>query len=299
MVVLTVWPADAPPVRFDGRIWIRTGPRRDTATAQDERILNEKRRSRDRSFDTHPIRGCPIDELNRVVFEQEYLPQAVAADVLEANARSYEQRLASMGMIASLDDPTPTVVGVLAVGKSPRSWVPCAYVQFLRIRGTALSDPVIDEAEIDGTLDQVLRRLDDKLKALLAQAVDFAGPTTTETRESAYPLVALQQLARNAVLHRTYENTTAPVRVYWFDDRIEISNPGGPYGIVTAQNFGRAGLADYRNPVIAAVLKTLGFVQRFGAGIATANKALADNGNAPVEFQVEPTYVLATIRRAP
>lgn len=299
MVVLTVWPADAPPVRFDGRIWIRTGPRRDTATAQDERILNEKRRSRDRSFDTHPIRGCLIDELNRVVFEQEYLPQAVAADVLEANARSYEQRLASMGMIASLDDPTPTVVGVLAVGKSPRSWVPCAYVQFLRIRGTALSDPVIDEAEIDGTLDQVLRRLDDKLKALLAQAVDFAGPTTIETRESAYPLVALQQLARNAVLHRTYENTSAPVRVYWFDDRIEISNPGGPYGIVTAQNFGRAGLADYRNPVIAAVLKTLGFVQRFGAGIATANKALANNGNAPVEFQVEPTYVLATIRRAP
>lgn len=299
MVVLTVWPADAPPVRFDGRIWIRTGPRRDTATAQDERILNEKRRSRDRSFDTHPIRGCPIDELNRVVFEQEYLPQAVAADVLEANERSYEQRLASMGMIASLDDPTPTVVGVLAVGKSPRSWVPCAYVQFLRIRGTALSDPVIDEAEIDGTLDQVLRRLDDKLKALLAQAVDFAGPTTIETRESAYPLVALQQLARNAVLHRTYENTSAPVRVYWFDDRIEISNPGGPYGIVTAQNFGRAGLADYRNPVIAAVLKTLGFVQRFGAGIATANKALANNGNAPVEFQVEPTYVLATIRRAP
>lgn len=299
MVVLTVWPADAPPVRFDGRIWIRTGPRRDTAMAQDERILNEKRRSRDRSFDTHPIRGCPIDELNRVVFEQEYLPQAVAADVLEANARSYEQRLASMGMIASIDDPTPTVVGVLAVGKSPRSWVPCAYVQFLRIRGPALSDPVIDEAEIDGTLDQVLRRLDDKLKALLAQAVDFAGPTTTETRESTYPLVALQQLARNAVLHRTYENTTAPVRVYWFDDRIEISNPGGPYGIVTAQNFGRAGLADYRNPVIAAVLKTLGFVQRFGAGIATANKALADNGNAPVEFQVEPTYVLATIRRAP
>ena len=51
--------------------------------------------------------------------------------------------------------------------------------------------------------------------------------------------------------------------------------------------------------MIAAVLKTLGFVQRFGAGIATANKALADNGNAPVEFQVEPTYVLATIRRAP
>lgn len=298
MAVITVWPADAPPVRFDGRICIRIGPRRGWATAQDERILNEKRRSKDRPFDTHPIRGCPIDELNRVVFEHEYLPQAVAADVLVANERSYEQRLASMGMIASVDDPTPTVVGLLTVGNSPRSWVPCAYVQFLRIKGTELSDPVVDEAEIDGTLDQVLRRLDEKLKATVAVAVDFTGETTTEVRTSAYPLVALQQLTRNAVLHRSYEDTRAPVRVYWFDDRIEISNPGGPYGVVTRDNFGRPGVADYRNPAIATVLKTLGFVQRFGAGISTANKALTANGNPEVEFQVEPTYVLACVRRA-
>ena len=121
MAVITVWPADSPPVRFDGRIWIRIGPRRGQASAQDERILNEKRRFLDRAFDTQPVRGCPLSELNRVVFEQEYLPQAVASDVLEANGRSYEERLASMGMIASVDDPTPTVVGILTLGKSPRS----------------------------------------------------------------------------------------------------------------------------------------------------------------------------------
>jgi ATP-dependent DNA helicase RecG len=44
MAVVTVWPADAPPVRFDGRIWIRIGPRRGLASAQDERVLSEKRR---------------------------------------------------------------------------------------------------------------------------------------------------------------------------------------------------------------------------------------------------------------
>ena len=40
-----------------------------------------------------------------------------------------------------------------------------------------------------------------------------------------------------AVMHRvqlnTHESTNAPVRVYWYDDRIEISNPGGRYGNVT------------------------------------------------------------------
>jgi ATP-dependent DNA helicase RecG len=299
MAVMTVWPADAPPVRYDGRVWIRIGPRRGLASAQDERVLNEKRRYRDRSFDTHPIAGSSLDDLSRSYFEAEYLPQAVARDVLEINGRSYEERLASLGMIASLDDPTPTVVGILALGKSPRTWVPSAYVQFLRIRGTQWGDPVVDEQEIDGNLATMLRRLDDKLKASLAVSVDFTSGTTTEVRAASYPLSALQQLTRNAVMHRTYEGTNAPVRVYWFDDRIEINNPGGPYGAVTEENFGRPGVNDYRNPVLAGVLKTLGFVQRFGFGIAEARRALLANGNSAPEFHAKPTLVLATIRKAP
>lgn len=296
VAVIRVWPADSPPVRFDGRIWIRIGPRRAIATAQEERVLNEKRRHRDRTFDTHPIQGCPLEELNRVVFDHEYLPQAIAADVLAANARSYEERLASTGMIASVDDPTPTVVGLLTVGKSPRTWVPCAYVQFLRIRGTQWGDPVADAQEMDGTLDLTLRRLDDKIKATLAVSVDFNSGTTTEIRSTPYPLSALQQLVRNAVMHRTYEGTNAPVRIYWFDDRIEITSPGGPFGAVTTENFGRPGVSDYRNPSIAAVLKTLGFVQRFGFGIAEARRSLQENGNPELAFQIEPTVVLATVR---
>lgn len=299
VAVVTVWPAFAPPVRYEGRIWIRTGPRRGNASGQDERILNEKRRYGDRTFDTHPIQGCTLSELNRPVFENEYLPSAVAADVLEANGRSYEQRLASMGMIASIDDPTPTVIGLLTVGKSPRSWIPCSYIQFLRIHGTEWGDPVIDAQEIDGTLDTMLRRLDEKIKATLAVSVDFTSGTTREIRSSPYPFTSLQQLVRNGVLHRTYENTNAPVRIYWFDDRIEIHSPGGPYGIVTKETFGNPGTNDYRNPAIATALKNLGYVQRFGFGIAQARKAMEENGNPPLEFEVQPNIVLATLRKVP
>src|ERR1039457_1661043 len=120
IAVVTVWPADAPPVRFKGRIWIRTGPRRGIASAQDERILNEKRRYRDRHFEAHPVSPCTLADLNRANFENDYLPNAFAADVLAANARSYEQRPASCGMIASVDDPIPTVLGLLCIGTSPR-----------------------------------------------------------------------------------------------------------------------------------------------------------------------------------
>ena len=130
----------------------------------------------------------------------------------------------------------------------------------------------------------------------MAVPVDFTSGTTTEVRSIPYPLTALQQLTRNAVMHRSYENTNAPVRVYWFDDRIEIHNPGGPFGAVTQENFGRPGVSDYRNPVLAGVLKNLGFVQRFGFGIAAARKAMAANGNPPPEFHVEANNVLAILR---
>ena len=296
VAVVTVWPADAPPVRFKGRIWIRTGPRRDTASAQDERVLNERRRYRDLHFEAHPISPCTLADLSRGIFENEYLPSAVAPDVLAANARSYEQRLASCGMIASVDEAIPTVLGLLCVGTSPRTWISGSYIQFLRIRGTKLTDPVVDELEISGTISDILRRIDEKLSAHLSISVDFTSQER-EVRTSAYPLVALQQLTRNAVMHRTYENTSAPVRVYWFDDRIEISNPGGPYGSVTKQNFGQAGRTDYRNPQLAAAFKVLGYAQRFGAGIAIAREVLAQNGNPPPDFQIEEHFVAVIIRQ--
>ncbi len=66
---------------------------------------------------------------------------------------------------------------------------------------------------------------------------------------------------------------------------------------MTTENFGQPGLTDYRNPNLADAMKTLGFVQRFGIGIAIAQKELYKNGNPPIEFQVTNSSVLAVIRR--
>lgn len=295
MAVITALPADSPPVRYKGRIWIRVGPRRGIASAQDERILNEKRRFRDRPFDVQPVMSATLDDLDQVRFETEYLPAAVPLDVLEANDRNVAQRLAATKMVASADQPIPTVLGLLVIGKTTRSYLSGAYVQFLRIEGTELSQPIVDEALIDGTLADVVRQLEEKLVSHNRTRVEFtSGPL--EQRTSLYPLVALQQLVRNAILHRTYEGTNAPVRVYWYDDRIEILSPGGPYGEVTPENFGTPGLADYRNPNLAEAMRVLGYVQKFGAGIATARSALMRNGNPQPEFRVDQGYVLAVVR---
>lgn len=296
IAVVTVMPSDMPPVKYEGRIWVRTGSRRSIANEQEERILNERRRHKTLPFDIYPIPTANISDLSRIIFESEYLPAAFAVDVLETNGRSYEERLASCKMIVSPDDTTPTVLGLLALGKSPQDFLPGAYIQFLRIDGTELSDAVIDEEEIKGALVEVLRRAEEKLKAHNRTAVNIVSAPTHMT-DSPYPAAALQQVLYNAVLHRTYESTHAPVRVYWFNDRIEIGSPGGPYGNVTVDNFGKPGITDYRNPNIADVLKTFGFVQAFGRGIAVARKEMERNGNPELAFDLNQSTVVCILRK--
>jgi ATP-dependent DNA helicase RecG len=237
-----------------------------------------------------------LGDLSRLRFEQEYLPKAFAPDVLEANDRSYEQRLAACRMIVSADDPRPTILGLLVLGQRPRDFLPNAYIQFLRIDGAQFSDPIIDAQEIDGTVGPMVYRLDDKLLSHNRIRVDIATGRT-EQRTADYPLAALQQLTRNAVMHRTYEATNAPIRVFWFEDRIEIFSPGGPFGEVTVENFGQPGLTDYRNRYLAEAMNVYGLVQRFGVGISMAQKELAQNGNPPVQFEVQPTVVQCIVRK--
>ena len=55
--------------------------------------------------------------------------------------------------------------------------IPNAYIQFLRIDGTTLSDPIKDAEDVDGPLGQIISRLDQKLEAHIQTAVDLtSGP---------------------------------------------------------------------------------------------------------------------------
>jgi ATP-dependent DNA helicase RecG len=298
MAVVTVMPSDMPPVKYDGRIWIRTGSRRAIANGQEERILNEKRLFRNLPFDLQPVPPARISDLSKSIFENEYLPAAFAPDVLEANGRSYEERLATCKMIVSAEDTTPTVLGLLAIGKISQDFLPGAYIQFLKIDGSELADPVVDEENIGGAISELLRRTEEKLRSHNRTHVDVSSAPTHRITWS-YPPVAIQQVLYNAVLHRTYEGTNAPVRVYWFTDRIEIHSPGGPYGNVTSSNFGTPGITDYRNPNLVAVLRNFGFIQAFGRGIAITRMEMEKNGNPPPQFEVNQSAVICILRSEP
>ena len=131
-----------------------------------------------------------------------------------------------------------------------------------------------------------MNEIEDLLKANNQTSVDFTSGRV-EVQRPDYPIVALQQIVRNAILHRSYENTNAPCGSIGF----VIASKFRTRAALTARSRNRTsaqpGAYDYRNPNLAAAMKDLGYVQRFGFGIATARRELEKNGNPPLEFQVE------------
>jgi ATP-dependent DNA helicase RecG len=174
---------------------------------------------------------------------------------------------------------------------------PDARIRFLRVDGTRTTDPLRVDKEVGGRLDDVLWRLTELVEINVAVHTSIDASSRKQRRPD-YPGVALKELAHNAVMHRSYEGTSLPVRIYWFTDRIEIHSPGGLSGLLTAMNFG-TGPTEYRNPLVAEIMHHLGCAQRFGLGIPLARERLKANGNPEPEFVFEPTAVLVTVRPAP
>lgn len=292
VAVVEVHPSDMPPVRFNGQTWIRIGPRRGIATIQEERVLTERQVAGVRTFDQRRCLGATLDDLLTDTFTSEYLPRVVDRDVLAQNQRSIEQQLASLRLF-DLAVQIPTYAAILIFGRDPLEFIPGGFIQFARFDGLTLADPVQDRKEITGNLQTQLLQLDNLLPLQIRTARRFSEGLQHEDHPD-YPRVAVREIALNAIMHRAYEGTNAPVRINWFTDRVEIQNPGGLYGNVNRDNYQH--VSDYRNPVIAEAMKGLGYVERFGIGIARANAALEANGNPEAEYQFEQTYVLVTLR---
>ena len=84
-------------------------------------------------------------------------------------------------------------------------------------------------------------------------------------------------------MHRDMQSNT-PLRFYEFASHLEILNAGGLYGNARPENF--PSVNDYRNPLVASAMKTLGYVTMFNRGVGQVQTDLKENGNQPAEFNV-------------
>jgi len=185
LAVVVVHASSSPPVRHDGRIWVRVGPTTRVASPEEELRLSERRRTANLPFDVQPIAGAQLADLDLERFRHDYLPNAVAPDVLEENHREVIQQLAALRLVTP--DGQPTLVGILVLSNDPLRFVPGAYVQFVRFDGPELSDPIIAQQRISGPLQQLLRRLDDVIDANIRTGLSRSRTSAwrpTETRRS-------------------------------------------------------------------------------------------------------------------
>lgn len=291
VAVVQVEPSENPPVRFEGRTWIRVGPRRAIATAAEEDRLVERRQWLNIPRDMRSLSGARLEDLDLKRFQLEYLPLAFGREILDANGRTVEEQLRSLRLVDR--EGRPNTAAILAVGLDPTFWLPGAYIQFLAVAGTDLSTAVRDQKRLTGTIGDQLRQLDELIDLLI---VTPATISAVREEEPSYPAIALQQVVRNAVLHRDYHNSNSPIRVTWYSDRVEIVSPGGPFGGVNRDNFAQPGVADYRNPTVAEVMRTLGFAERFGVGLQIVRATMERNGNPPPEYRLEDHFVHVTLR---
>lgn len=292
IIVVEVQPSDMPPVRYDGRVWIRRGPRKAKANEQEERILTEKRLHHARSFDLRPCLGCGRDEVVMDLFQLTYRNAAIAPEILEENDRDMLLQMASLGLWSS-NESCATNAGAILFAQDPLTWFPGAVIQYVRYEGDDLASEVQDERRFVGDLISVLREIDNFVNTMFSSQ---PVPTSAlkETNRTPYPMQAIRELLMNAVMHRDYASNSQ-IRFYRFSDRIEIQSPGGLYGSVTAESFPDQN--DYRNPKIAEAMKNLGYVNQFGRGIALAQRFLGENENPPAEFDIsQSTFFLATMR---
>lgn len=282
VVAVEVKPSPYPPVRYDGRCWIRIGPRRAIANVAEENILIERRASYAKTYDLIPALGATAKDISEEYFSLSYLPLAMDEETLQRNGRSTIQKMAALRFWDTSHD-CPTNAGILIFGLNPLFYLPGAYIQYVRFKGEQMTDEVEFEKRFSGALITELKSIDDFIKNNIIKERAVRQDSFQEILIKNYSYWALRELTMNAIMHRNYESNS-PIYIYEFSSRIEIVNPGGLYGDVTPQNFPHA--SDYRNVVIAESMKRLGYVNRFNYGVQNATKELEANGNGSPVFDL-------------
>ena len=172
-----------------------------------------------------------------------------------------------------LKDNRLTLGGLLFFGKKPQKYRPAFCVKAVSFFGNELAGTQYrDSQEIMGTVpkmfDEVMYFFNRNLHHT-QQGQNFNKDGILEISET-----ALQELVQNALTHRDY-SVNAPIRVFIFDNRIEIISPGCLPNSLTIENI-KMGNAVVRNNLIVSYSSKLMLYKGLGSGIVRALKMQPD-----------------------
>lgn len=277
---------DKPYFDKNGVIWLKAGA--------DKRRVNSKEELR-RLFQT-------TDQ-----FHADELPTRASLDALdELRFRdflrdTYDQRLPArpadrLRLLANMnlatDDGALNLAGLLLFGEQPERFKPQFVVKAVKYPGNDIHTSKYDDTEdFSGPLRRVF---DDALAFVLRNMRKVqAGRGVNSPGVAEIPTAVFEELLVNALVHRDYL-ISAPIRLFIFDNRIEIISPGTLPNNLTIENI-RAGNSNLRNPILASfVAKGLLPYRGLGSGVPRALEAWPD-----IEFRDdrEGGLFIVTVRR--
>lgn len=181
-------------------------------------------------------------------------------------------------------------IAVLLFGKNPSKFIPQGIITCVLYKGKDKAF-IIDKK--DFTSD-IISNYNDAISFLyknlrLKYDIKGFGPRK-EILE--IPEEALKEAVVNAICHRDYSEKGAVIQIDIFDDKVEISNPGGL--IIKESDFGRKSLS--RNPALFGLLQRIELVEHVGSGISRIRDSLRKAGLPEPKFEFT-TFFTVTFAR--
>lgn len=212
-------------------------------------------------FDESPIEDTSLEDLD---FDK----LSALIPTLDKQDKSSAKNVATLMDFKILNgikmSPKITVAGWLCFAKKTieKNQFRNAYIEFQVFQGSTRDIP-IKKYIIDGSLSEQI----EKGIQLLSQNIWLIPKIQGAKREDipAYHYNVLREVVTNSIVHRDYKVMYQPVKIAIFDNRIEIENPGGLMPGLTTLNLIHK--RDWRNPLLAELMKKFGLGEMDGQGI--------------------------------
>lgn len=183
-----------------------------------------------------------------------------------------------------LDENGEVTVGGILVFRvvNPNRYLRHAYIAFAHFKGNELADELIDKQNIEGTLDYQI----DIGVAIIKnnwRVSSVINGTKREDTSFIYPDRVFRELLANACIHRNYAIEGARIRVFLFDDRLEIRSPDRLPNTITLEKL-KVGVSYAINPILMKFMQNLRYVDELGRGLPMVYREATKVGKS-VEFK--------------
>jgi ATP-dependent DNA helicase RecG len=210
-----------------------------------------------------------------------------------------EDETARNKMLQNLDLLTPidaaiTVVGMLMFGLQPERYLPQSEVLFAHFKGTEIGDELLDRKSLTGPLPQIIEDAQRVLNLNLQSASMIAGMKRVD--QIIFPDKVLRELIINALLHRRW-GLMGNVRIFLFEDRLQISSPGRLPNGVTVEKIKESTHVP-RNPLLMKFLQDYHYVEKLGRGIPMVVREMKKLGVREPDFHESGEEFIVTLYRA-